>query len=218
LPHNLGFSRVVKKTGKGDLMNSERFNGANAAMLLIDHQIGTMSWVRSAPLDEIKKNTVVLAKAARALNMPVILTSSMEEHVQGPLMPELQVILPEAFAARIKRAGVVDAMDDENFASAVLATGRKNLMMAGITTDVCIVYPAMTAVQQGYSVQVVVDACGSPSKIADDVALRRMEKAGVTLTSTNQAIAELARKWTTPEGGKLIEILFKDVLSKLGPA
>ena len=199
-------------------MNSERFNGANAAMLLIDHQIGTMSWVRSAPLDEIKKNTVVLAKAARALNMPVILTSSMEEHVQGPLMPELQVILPEAFAARIKRVGVVDAMDDENFASAVLATGRKNLMMAGITTDVCIVYPAMTAVQQGYSVQVVVDACGSPSQIADDVALRRMEKAGVTLTSTNQAIAELARKWTTPEGGKLIEILFKDILSKLGPA
>jgi nicotinamidase-related amidase len=199
-------------------MNSERFNGTNAAMLLIDHQIGTMSWVRSAPLEEIKKNTVVLAKAARALNMPVILTSSMEEHVQGPLMPELQAILPEAFAARVKRVGVVDAMDDENFASAVRATGRKNLLMAGITTDVCVVFPAMTAVQQGYSVQVVVDACGSPSKIADDVALRRMEKAGVTLTSTNQAIAELARKWTTPEGGKLIEILFKDILSKLGPA
>jgi nicotinamidase-related amidase len=199
-------------------MNPERFTGANAVMLLIDHQIGTMSWVRSAPLDEIKRNTLVLAKAARALNMPVILTSSMEEHVQGPLMPELQAILPEAFAARVKRVGVVDAMDDENFASAVRATGRKNLLMAGITTDVCVVYPAITAVQQGYSVQVVVDACGSPSKIADDVALRRMEKAGVTLTSTNQAIAELARKWTTPEGGKLIEILFKDVLSKLGPA
>ena len=86
-------------------MYSERFTGANAAMLLIDHQIGTMSWVRSAPLDEIKRNTMVLAKAARALNMPVILTSSMEDHVQGPLMPELQAILPEAFAARIKRAG-----------------------------------------------------------------------------------------------------------------
>ena len=199
-------------------MNSERFNGLNAAMLLIDHQIGTMGWVRSALLDEIKRNTLVLAKAARALNMPVILTSSMEEHVQGPLMTELQAILPEAFAARVKRVGVVDAMDDENFAAAVRATGRKNLLMAGITTDVCVVFPAMTAVQQGYSVQVVVDACGSPSKIADDVALRRMEKAGVTLTSTNQAIAELARKWTTPEGGKLIEILFKGVLSKLGPA
>jgi nicotinamidase-related amidase len=199
-------------------MNSERFTGANAAMLLIDHQIGTMGWVRSAPLEEIKRNTLVLAKAARALNMPVILTSSMEDHVQGPLMLELQAILPEAFAARVKRVGVVDAMDDENFASAVRATGRKNLLMAGITTDVCVVFPAITAAQQGYSVQVVVDACGSPSKIADDIALRRMEKAGVTLTSTNQAIAELARKWTTPEGGKLIEILFKDVLSKLGPA
>jgi len=199
-------------------MNLERFSSQNAAMLLIDHQVGTMSWVRSAPLEEIKRNTVVLAKAARALNLPVILTTSMEEQVQGPLMPEVQAILPEAFAVRIKRLGVVDAMDDENFAAAVRNTGRQNLIMAGITTDVCVVYPAMTAVQQGYSVQVVVDACGSPSKIADDIALRRMEKAGVTLTSTNQVIAELARKWTTLEGGKLIEILFKDILSKLGPA
>jgi nicotinamidase-related amidase len=199
-------------------MNPDRFNGVNAAMLLIDHQVGTMSWVRSAPLEEIKKYTVVLAKAARALNMPVILTSSMEEQAQGPLMPELQEILPEAFAARVKRFGVVDAMDDENFAAAVKATGRRNLIMAGITTDVCIVYPAITAVQQGYSVQVVVDACGSPTKIADEVALRRMERAGVTLTSTNQLIAELAQKWTTVEGGKLIEILFNDVLSKLGPS
>jgi nicotinamidase-related amidase len=199
-------------------MNLERFSSQNAALLLIDHQVGTMSWVRSAPLEEIKRNTVVLAKAARALNLPVILTTSMEEQVQGPLMPEVQAILPEAFAVRIKRLGVVDAMDDENFAAAVRNTGRQNLMMAGITTDVCVVYPAMTAVQQGYSVQVVVDACGSPSKIADDIALRRMEKAGVTLTSTNQMIAELARKWTTLEGGKLIEILFKDILSKLGPA
>ena len=199
-------------------MNLERFSSQNAAMLLIDHQVGTMSWVRSAPVEEIKRNTVVLAKAARALNLPVILTTSMEEQVQGPLMPEVQAILPEAFAVRIKRLGVVDAMDDENFAAAVRNTGRQNLIMAGITTDVCVVYPAMTAVQQGYSVQVVVDACGSPSKIADDIALRRMEKAGVTLTSTNQVIAELARKWTTLEGGKLIEILFKDILSKLGPA
>lgn len=199
-------------------MNLERFTSQNAAMLLIDHQVGTMGWVRSAPLEEIKRNTVVLAKVAKVLNLPVVLTTSMEEHVQGPLMPEVQAILPEAFATRIKRVGVVDAMDDELFAEAVRNTSRKNLIMAGITTDVCVVYPAMTAVQQGYSVQVVVDACGSPSKVADDIALRRMERAGVTLTSTNQAVAELARKWTTLEGGKLIEILFKDVLSKLGPA
>ena len=199
-------------------MTSEMFTSKNAAMLLIDHQIGTMSWVRSAPLDDIKRNTVVLAKAANVLNMPVVLTSSMEEQAQGPLMPELQKMLPQSFSARVKRFGVVDAMDDPNFAAAVKATGRKNLIMAGITTDVCIVYPAMTAVRQSYAVQVVVDACGSPSKIADDIALRRMERAGVILTSTNQLIAELAQNWTTPEGGKLVEILFTDVFSKLGNA
>jgi len=184
-------------------------------MLLIDHQDGTMNWVRSAPLPEIKRNTLVLAKAAKALKMPVVLTSSMEDQAQGPLMAELQEILPEVFAGRIKRLGVVDAMDDPNFVAAVQAAGRQNLIMAGITTDVCIVYPAMTAVRQGYAVQVVVDACGSPSKLADEVALRRMERAGVTLTSTNQLIAELGRNWTTEEGSKLIQILFTDIFSQL---
>jgi len=196
-------------------VNKEMFSSKNAAMLLIDHQDGTMNWVRSAPLPEIKRNTLVLAKAAKALKMPVVLTSSMEDQAQGPLMAELQEILPEVFAGRIKRLGVVDAMDDPNFVAAVQAAGRQNLIMAGITTDVCIVYPAMTAVRQGYAVQVVVDACGSPSKLADEVALRRMERAGVTLTSTNQLIAELGRNWTTEEGSKLIQILFTDIFSQL---
>nr|WP_245592312.1 isochorismatase family protein [Ectobacillus panaciterrae] len=184
-------------------------------MLLIDHQVGTMGWVRSISFDEMKTNTLVLAKAAKVLNMPVVLTSSMEEYAQGPLLNELEEILPEEFEARIKRLGVVNAMDDENFSNAVKDTGRKKLIMAGVTTDVCIVYPALTALSEGYDVQVVVDACGSPTKLSDEMALRRMEKAGVTLTSTNQLIAELAQNWTTPEGSKLIEILMTDVFSKM---
>jgi nicotinamidase-related amidase len=87
--------------------------------------------------------------------------------------------------------------------------------MAGITTDVCIVYPAITAIEEGYQVQVVVDACGSPTALADQIALRRMENAGVTLTTTNQLIAELAQNWGSMHGSKLIGILFEDVLSKL---
>ncbi|WP_028402209.1 isochorismatase family protein [Ectobacillus panaciterrae] len=193
----------------------ENFSGNNAAMLLIDHQVGTMGWVRSISFDEMKTNTLVLAKAAKVLNMPVVLTSSMEEYAQGPLLNELEEILPEEFEARIKRLGVVNAMDDENFSNAVKDTGRKKLIMAGVTTDVCIVYPALTALSEGYDVQVVVDACGSPTKLSDEMALRRMEKAGVTLTSTNQLIAELAQNWTTPEGSKLIEILMTDVFSKM---
>jgi nicotinamidase-related amidase len=130
-----------------------------------------------------------------------------EEHAQGPLLRELESILPAGYSARIKRFGVVNAMDDEHFAAAVKATGRKKLIIAGVTNDVCTVYPALSLVRDGLEVQVVADAGGSPSKMADDIALRRMECAGVTLTTTNQLIAELAGNWTTPQGGQLVQLL-----------
>lgn len=190
----------------------ENFSGTNAAMLLIDHQVGTMGWVHSISFDEMKNNTLVLAKAAKVLNMPVVLTSSMEEYDQGPSLKEFKDILPEESKSRIKREGVVNAMDDENFSNAVRATGRKKLILAGVTTDVCVVYPTLTALSEGYDVQVVVDASGSPTKLSDEVALRRMEKAGSTLTSTSQLVAELAQNWTTPEGSKLAEIIMSDVI------
>lgn len=188
-------------------MAYERFTGDNAALLLIDHQVGTMSWVHSIPFEEMKRNALMLAQAARILKLPVVLTSSMEEHAQGPLLSELETILPAEFAARIKRLGIVNAMDDENFAAAVKATGRKKLIIAGVTNDVCTVYPALSLVRDGFEVQVVADAGGSPSRMADDIALRRMERGGVTLTSTNQLIAELAGSWATPEGGQLVQVL-----------
>ncbi|WP_175673304.1 isochorismatase family protein [Burkholderia ambifaria] len=188
-------------------MTFQRLTGASAALLLIDHQVGTMGWVTSTSFDEMKRNAIILAKAARILNIPTVLTSSMEEAAQGPLLSELEAILPDEFAARIKRAGIVNAMDDEAFAAAVKATGRTKFILAGVTNDVCTVYPALTLVGQGHEVQVVADAGGSPSKIADDIALRRMERAGVTLTSTNQLIAELAGSWSTPEGGQLVQAL-----------
>jgi len=210
-------SEINKKDNiKGEKkMIKERFTGENSAMLLIDHQVGTMGWVRSTTFEEMKKNALVLAKAAKVLNMPAVLTSSMEEYAQGPLLEELKDILPKAFEARVKRFGVVNAMDDENFANAVKNTGRKKLIIAGVTNDVCVVYPAITALSQGYDVQVVADAGGSPTTIADETALRRMEQAGVTLTSTNQLIAELAGSWTTPEGGQLVQIMMEDVFSKI---
>ncbi|AVJ21682.1 MULTISPECIES: isochorismatase family protein [Pseudomonas] len=188
-------------------MSFKRFTAENSVMLLIDHQIGTMGWAKSLPFEELKRNALMLAKAAAILRMPTVLTSSMEEHAQGPLLPELQEILPKEFAARVKRLGIVNSMDDENFASAVRSFGRKNIIIAGVTNDVCTVYPALSLVLEGYSVQVVADAGASPTKFADDMALRRMEKNGVTLTGTNQLIAELAGNWATPEGGQLAQIL-----------
>lgn len=191
------------------------FTPQNSAMLLIDHQVGTMSWVRSADLETIKTNTVVLAKSAQATGIPLVLTSSMETQAQGLLFAELQQVVPDAYKNRIQREGQVDCMAAPAFRAAVEAVQRKNLIMAGITTDVCIVYPAITAVEAGYQVQVVVDACGSPTKLGDEIALRRMEKAGVVLTTTNQLVAELAQDWSTVNGSKLIGILFEDILSKL---
>ncbi len=185
-------------------MPYERFTGDKAALLLIDHQVGTMGWAKSMPLEELKRNALMLAKTAKILKMPVVLTSSMEEYAQGPLLPELEAILPAEFAARIKRLGIVNAMDDENFAAAVKATGRRKIILAGVTNDVCTVYPALSLVSDGYQVQVVADAGASPSKFGDDMALRRMEKNGVTLTSTNQVIAELAGNWATPQGTQIV--------------
>lgn len=178
-------------------------------MLLIDHQVGTMGWAKSMAFDELKRNALMLAKSAAILDMPVVLTSSMEEYAQGPLLAELKTILPEEFEARIKRMGIVNAMDDENFAAAVNATGRKKLIIAGVTNDVCTVYPALSLVAAGFDVQVVADAGASPTKMADDIALRRMDKNGITLTTTNQLIAELAGSWATPQGEKLVQVLME---------
>jgi len=190
-------------------MTYEKFSADNAALLLIDHQVGTMGWAKSMPFEDLKRNALMLAKTAKILKLPTVLTSSMEEYAQGPLLSELEAILPDEFAGRIKRLGIVNAMDDENFAKAVKATGRRKIIIAGVTNDVCTVYPALSLVRDGFEVQVVADGGASPTKMADDISLRRMEKGGVTLTSTNQLIAELAGSWATPEGGQLVQVLME---------
>lgn len=183
------------------------FNSKNAVMLLIDHQIGTMGWVGSIPFEEMKKNALMLAKTAKAIGMPVILTSSMEDQAQGPLLSELKDILPQEFENRILRAGIVNAMADPNFAKAVQASGRKKVIVAGVTNDVCTVYPTITLIEQGYEVQVVADAGGSPSKFADEMSIIRMREKGATITSTNQMLAELAQDWSSEDGSKILKIV-----------
>jgi nicotinamidase-related amidase len=191
------------------------FTSSDSALLLIDHQIGTMKLIKNIPLEVIKRNTLALAKMAKVLGIPVVLTSSQEQNVQGPLLPELEGILPEAFAARVKRAGVVNAWNDPNFTAVVEKTRRRNLIMAGVTTDVCLVFPAISASREGYQVQAVLDASGSPFDISEEMARRRMEREGVVLTATNTLMAELAQDWSRPEGGQLIGILFQDVLPSM---
>ncbi|AZE23648.1 MULTISPECIES: isochorismatase family protein [Pseudomonas] len=188
-------------------MHKNVYTAENAAMLLIDHQTGTISWTRSHDVEQVRKNTVQLAKIAKGVGMPLVLTSSMEENIQGPLIPELEEVAPDAFAKRVKRTGIVNAMHDPNYSNTVKATERKKVIVAGITTEICVVFPVLQLLDEGYHVQVVTDASASFTKTGDAAALRRMEQAGAVITSTAQVVSELAVDWTTPRGQALAELL-----------
>lgn len=144
--------------------------------------------------------------------MTVVPTSTQEDRIQGPLLPELAELHPDAFAKRAQRAGVVNAWGDDAFRAAVEATGRKNLAMAGVTTDVRLVFPSIDAVRDGYRAQAIMDASGSPFEFSEQASRDRMRDAGVVPTATNTLIAEIARDWSSEAGGELIGLLFSDVL------
>ena len=115
----------------------KHFKKEDTIMLLIDHQVGTLNFAVSRPKEMIVNRAKALAMIARDLHIPVVLTSSQEDHMQGRLIPELEEILPAEYEARIKRTGVTNAWDDENYKKAVIeaAKGRKNVIMAGLTND-----------------------------------------------------------------------------------
>jgi nicotinamidase-related amidase len=181
-------------------MSITRFSPDDAALLLIDFQVGTIGWVGSTDQGDLAQRVVALASAVRGLGMPIVLTSSLEEQAQGPILPALVDALPDEFAVRIQRTGEVDAMSNADFAAAVEKTDRRNILIAGLTNDVCTVYPTMALLEQGYHVQVIADAGGSPTAQGDDIAVRRMERAGADITSTIQSLAELAVNWGSDAG------------------
>ena len=192
-----------------------RFSTKDAAMLLIDYQVGTIKLAQNIPHAEIIRNMRALARVAVATGMPLVLTSSMESNFQGATFEDLKEIAPAAYEKRVKRTGVVDCWDDPNFKSAVEATGRKKLIMAGLTNHVCIVMPSISATEEGYEVQVVIDAGGSPTQVADDVSAQRMRDYGVTITVTGTLFAEFVDFWTEGDGPVIGKILQEEILSQI---
>ena len=188
-------------------MTHNQFKPETAALVLIDYQVGTLQLIKTLSSDQSLRNAVMLAKAANALGMPVVLTTSQEDKIQGPLPPAFKSLLPDAYKNRIQRTGIVNAWADPKFAAAVEATGKKQLIMGGVTTDICLVFPSMSAAEAGFEVQAVMDASGSAYEIQEDISRRRMERAGVVLTTTNTIIAELVQDWSTPEGMELVKLL-----------
>ena len=170
-----------------------RLDKDNAAVLLVDHQTGLLSLVRDIDPDKFKNNVLALAAAAKYFNIPTILTTSFEDGPNGPLVPELKAMFPDA--PYIARPGQINAWDNEDFVKAVKATGKKQLIIAGVVTEVCVAFPALSALAEDFDVFVVTDASGTFNQLTRDSALDRMSQAGAQLMTWFGASCELHRDW-----------------------
>lgn len=171
----------------------KRLNKDDAAVLLVDHQAGLLSLVRDISPDTFKNNVLALADAARYFDLPTILTTSFEDGPNGPIVPELKELFPEA--PFIARPGQINAWDNEEFVAAVRATGKKQLIIAGVVTEVCVAFPALSALEEGFEVFVVTDASGTFNPVTRDAAWDRMSAAGAQLMTWFGAACELHRDW-----------------------
>lgn len=171
----------------------KRLSKDDAVVLLIDHQAGLISLVQDYSPNEFKNNVLALAELAKFFNLPTILTTSFENGPNGPLVPELKEFHP--LAPYIPRPGQINAWDNEDFVKAVKDTGRKQLIMAGVVTDVCVAFPALSALEEGFEVFVVADASGTFNKDVRDAALMRMQGAGAQMMNWFSVACELHRDW-----------------------
>lgn len=176
-----------------------RLDKEDAAVLLVDHQTGLFSLVRDIEPDQFRNNVLALADLAKYFNLPTILTTSFEEGPNGPLMPELKEIFPES--PYIARPGQINAWDNEDFVSAVKLTGKKQLVIAGIVTEVCVAFPALSAIEAGYDVFVVTDASGTFNEITRHSAWDRISAAGAQLMTWFSVACELHRDWRNDISG-----------------
>jgi len=178
---------------------SERLTPENAALLLIDHQVGLFTGVRDIPVAELKHNVVALAKAAKVLSVPIIVTATSPE-MWGPIIPELREALPDI---SIINRTTVNAFDEPRFAKAVEATGGKKLIIAGVSTEVCLALPAIHATGMGYDVYGVIDASGTFSETKRITGLMRMVQAGVMVTDYSTVAVEMLKDNASPKAGPL---------------
>lgn len=170
-----------------------RLDKNNAAVLLVDHQTGLLSLVRDIDPDKFKNNVLALADLAAYFKLPTILTTSFEEGPNGPLVPELKEIFPTA--PFIARPGQINAWDNEEFVAAIKATGKKQLIIAGVVTEVCVAFPTLSALAEGFDVFVVTDASGTFNELTRDSAWQRMSDAGAQLMTWFGVACELHRDW-----------------------
>jgi nicotinamidase-related amidase len=171
----------------------KRLSKDDAVLLMIDHQSGLISLVQDFSPDDFKNNVIALADIGKFFKLPTILTTSFDAGPNGPIVPEMLERFPDA--PFIHRPGQINAWDNEDFVKAIEATGRRQLIMAGVVTDVCVTFPALSAIEAGYDVFVVTDASGTFNPTVQQAAWQRMSAAGVQLMNWFAVACELHRDW-----------------------
>jgi nicotinamidase-related amidase len=185
----------------------EPLTSENAALVLVDHQVGLISGVRDMPIRDLKHNVVGLAKAAKVLKLPIVITTTARDSMWGPTFPELVEALP---GVQIIDRSSVNAFDDPRTARAIEATGRKKLIIAGLSLEVCAAFPAITAVSKGLDAYVAVDACGTFNETKRQVGLLRMLQAGVILADHATLMMEIMKDNGRPETGAVYAAIDMD--------
>lgn len=175
----------------------------DAVMLLIDHQSGLFQTVKDMPMPELRANAITLARVATLARIPVVTTASVPQGPNGPLIPEIHKFAPHA--KYVARRGEINAWDNPDFVVAVEETGRKTLIIAGTITSVCMAFPSISAVHDGYKVFAVVDASGTYSKMAQEITLARIVQAGVVPMDTASVCSEIQKTWSRPDAAQWAE-------------
>jgi len=170
-----------------------RLNKDDAVVLLVDHQAGLISLVQDFTPSDFKNNVLALAACAKFFELPTILTTSFEQGPNGPIVPEIKEMFPDA--PYIARPGQINAWDNADFVAAIKKTGRKQLIIAGVVTDVCVAFPTLSAIAEGFEVFVVTDASGTFDKTVQQAAWARMNAAGAQMMNWFSVACELHRDW-----------------------
>lgn len=182
----------------------------DAVMLLIDHQSGLFQLVRDIELPYLRANVTALAKVSRLAKIPTFTTASVPDGPNGPLIPEIHQYNPEA--VYIPRTGQINAWDNPAWVSAIEATGRKTLLIAGTLTSVCMAFPTLSALVAGYKVFCIVDASGNWSTMATDLTIARVAQAGAIPIDTFAVLAELMSTWNRPDAMEFAQVMAEDLM------
>ncbi|MFP1132943.1 isochorismatase family protein [Asticcacaulis sp. W401b] len=186
-------------------MTYDRLTPDNAAVLFIDHQTGLSNGVQDQSVPEYMTAVTALAKLTKAFNLPSVITTSAADGPNGPVLPVILQTLPDS--PLVHRPGQINAWDSAEFVDAVKKTGRKKLIIAGVSTEVCVAFVALSAIKAGYDVYAVIDASGTWNKLVQEVAVARMVQAGVTPITWVAVGAELQGDWRNETGQQLGQIM-----------